>query len=122
MLKQRPPKDGIVRRAVTLGRCVLVARVRGAGGGYCSARVLSARFDLPALCIDGPRSADVRRVPISIFERSRSRAYEPVTADSVIELLFFICVFVCVCVFFLDGDHEEIMPKSLCDWTDRVNL
>lgn len=64
--ENRAPKDGIVHRAVTLGRCVLVARGSGAGGGgrYCSARVLSTRFDLPALCIGAARSQDVYRVPI----------------------------------------------------------
>lgn len=57
---------------MTLGRCVLVARAAGrgeGGGGYCSARVLSARFDLPALCVGGARSRDVHYVPISNLER-----------------------------------------------------
>lgn len=99
---------------------------RGAGGGgYCSARVLSARFDLPALCTDGPRSSDVRAsIQFSNFERCRSRdeLFPRTNSYCVWTIVLCFVFYLCVLVFFFglfddDCEAKEIMPKSLCDWT-----
>lgn len=76
--------------------------VCGAGGvGYCSARVLSARFDLPALCIESARPQDVHRV--SSASSSSTIAFDLKTLHELLYLQFFILFigFVLNCCFII---------------------
>lgn len=85
--------------------------VRGAGGaggvGYCSARVLSARFDLPALCIESALSQDVRCV---LASSTSAIEFDLVTLNytnffrQYLFRLLVLCwtlFYICVCLVFL---------------------
>lgn len=123
--KQRPSKDGIVRRAVTLGRCVLVARGAGRGAVVIVARAYCRPASICQHCV--PTARD-RRTYARRSNFRISNAVDRATNSSrgriliVFELLFCVLFFICVCWFFFglfddDCEAKEIMPKSLCDWT-----
>lgn len=112
----RAPKDGIVHRAVTLGRCVLVARgwrgVKGGAAGRGAVIVARAYCRLASICQHCVSAPRIQKTCITfLFRNSNCVRSRSVRTNCYlnghhryilicVELLFIFVLFFCLCVIF----------------------